>query len=283
MTRTRTRYSSLFAAALIISLLGLRADGDSILNLGIPTGTVGETAPVQTSGSINGALFYRGGVQPAGTGVLDSFLRIQTANANTTFEHGYNTSNGAPLDDKAGAFTHDIQISDLKVSWINDVSYYGFLLDVGEPASAPPDPYISLVNLKIFQSSTGNRDDFNVGTKSFSGASLAYDLGGTNRVDINYLLSGSGNGQTDMALYVPTASFDPALKYIYLYSAFGGAGTQPPYFPEGSYEEWATASATGSPPSPRPEPVPLPTAVWGGLALLSGVGASRLRRKRDLI
>src|SRR5690349_12350921 len=133
--------ASAIAGGLLVAASGTSARAESVLNLGVPLypgAPIFETVAPVTQGIVNDALFLRGGIQPSGTGVIDSFLRVQTANANATFEHGYNTSNGTPLDDKGGSFTHDIRVSNLNVSWIDGVSYYGFILDIGEPSSAPP-------------------------------------------------------------------------------------------------------------------------------------------------
>src|SRR5436189_1886215 len=60
--------------------------------------------------------------QPTGTGVIKPFLRVQ----NTPTEQGYNTSGGAPFDDKPGPWTHNIQVSDLIATSVNisGVTYF---------------------------------------------------------------------------------------------------------------------------------------------------------------
>jgi len=270
---------------LAVAAVGTAARAETILNLGVPFNPgapIFETQAPVTSGAVNGALYYRGRVQPSGTGVIDSFLRVQ-GTGNRTFEEGYNTSNGTPYDDKGGSFTHDIKVSDLNVTTIGGESYYGFLLDVAEPSSAPPDPYISLVGLKIYTSATGNRNDYNASTGTWAngGASLAYNLDGAGdaRVDINYLLSGSGNGASDMFLYVKTSAFGSTSNYVYLYSAFGGTNGEPPYFADDSFEEWATALGTDGPPSGgQTDSVPLPAVAPAAFLLLGGFGLKRKRK-----
>ena len=63
------------------------------------------------SGSANDAFYIWTDAQPTGTGVIDSFVRVQ---GNGT-ERGYNHSLGGnePWDTKSGLFTHDIQYEDL--------------------------------------------------------------------------------------------------------------------------------------------------------------------------
>src|SRR4051812_39217321 len=79
------------------------------------------------SGTINGALFQRSYVQPAGTGVIDSFLRVQ----HNGTEQGYNTS-GRPVafDEKTDPnFTRNLRFGELTPITINGASYFDFLLD----------------------------------------------------------------------------------------------------------------------------------------------------------
>jgi len=280
---TRLGLKGLAAAFFSASLLAVSssARADSILNLGVTTGTFGETAPVQTSGMINGAQFTIGGLQPAGSGVLQSFLRIHS-NGNDTFEQGYNTDAGRPLDDVGGGFTHSLRLlNDLKVSMIGGQSYYGFVLDVNQSNSLP-DPYLSLVSFKIFQGDSGSLSSFNSTTRTFpaSDAALTYDMGST-RVDINYQISSSGSGNADMFVFVPTAAFAGKGNYVYLYSAFGGNGAFPPYSQTDGYEEWATASAGGNPGGGGQDAgAPLPRTAWAGIGLLGMLAAGRFLHGR---
>jgi len=240
-------------------------------------GTYDETAPVQTSGTINGAQFVAGTFQPAGSGVLGSFVRIHN---NDTFEEGYNTDGRpAPLDDNSSAtFTRSIQLSDLQVSFINGNSYYGFVLDVNQISNEPGD-FLSMVGFKIFQGNTGDLTSFSGGNFG-SDAALTYDMG-SYRVDINYNVSGSGSGNADMFVYVPTSLFVGKGNYVYLYSAFGGGSTIPPYSQTDGYEEWAIASAGGTPGGGGDNPgAPLPKTAWAGIGLLGMLAAGRFLQGR---
>src|SRR5262245_11232416 len=49
-----------------------------------------------SEGTIEGAVFQQCDAQPTGTGVIQSFVRVQTANAKSSVEQGYNTD-GRPL------------------------------------------------------------------------------------------------------------------------------------------------------------------------------------------
>src|SRR5919197_1001064 len=84
------------------------------------------TTGPNASGDINGALFFATQQQPAGTGFIDPFLRIQEKQ----FEQGYNTDGGFPFDDKhPHNYQHSLLISDLTPTFFNGVPYLQFMLD----------------------------------------------------------------------------------------------------------------------------------------------------------
>src|ERR671936_2156682 len=84
------------------------------------------TTGLDASGEINGALFFATDQQPAGTGYIDSFLRVQ----NNGFEQGYNTDGGFPFDDKTPHnYQHSLLLSDLLPFDLNGTAYYKFYLD----------------------------------------------------------------------------------------------------------------------------------------------------------
>jgi hypothetical protein len=84
------------------------------------------TTGPNASGEINGALFFATDQQPAGTGFIDSFLRVQ----NKAFEQGYNTDGGFPFDDKhPHNFQHSLQLTDLTVFDLNGTAYFKLVLD----------------------------------------------------------------------------------------------------------------------------------------------------------
>lgn len=208
--------------------------------------TVDLTGGTGTSGTINGVLFAFDDQQPAGTGVLDSFLRIQS---NGT-EEGYNTSNPAfPFDEvpPAGGFTRNLQFSEL----VNIGGDFLFTLDINEP-SGGTQSLLSLDALQIYISDTGSQNTTILGDQG----TLFYDLdaGADSTVLMDYD-NASGSGVTDMLMALPASLFagvDPG-DFMILYSRFGdtessGAG----------YEEWAQV-------------IPEPRA-----ALLIGVGLASL-------
>src|SRR6266404_5773027 len=77
----------LIAAAALLTVTGAQA---KVVDL-----TTGPDA----SGEIDGALFFATDQQPAGTGFIDPFIRVQDNGAGN-FEQGYNTDGGFPFHDK---------------------------------------------------------------------------------------------------------------------------------------------------------------------------------------
>ena len=207
-------------------------------------------------GTVNGAQFEFDDQQPAGTGVLNSFLRVQ----NTPTEEGYNTSNPVfPFDEvaPAGGFTRDLQFGELQQIGGN----YLFVLDINEP-SGDSASLISLDKLQIYISNTGGQNTTVLGDLG----TLIYDLDAG--VDSEVLLdydNAPGSGVSDMLMTLPSSVFAGVspTDFVILYSAFGNADAS-----QDGFEEWAHVTV------PIPEP---------GSALLMGLGlmalAGRTRRE----
>src|SRR3954468_7994289 len=121
------------------------------------------------SGTINGAKFSNAQFK-AGTGLLDSFLRVQ----HNGTEQGYNTDRSPlPFDDKSG--TKSLLLTDVPIAFIGGTAYREFRLDINETNNTP---LLSLDALKIY---LGNGPALNhVGASTFNGfgsnAVLAYDM-----------------------------------------------------------------------------------------------------------
>src|SRR3954468_23708458 len=104
------------------------------------------------SGAINGGVFQTAGVQAAGTGIFNTFVRVQ----NTGTEQGYNTDAAAQFDEKA-SFHHSVLLNNIPII-IGDgtggteegVAYREFRLDLNE-ANGSTNPFLSLDKLQIFQ------------------------------------------------------------------------------------------------------------------------------------
>lgn len=242
--------------------------------------TLGSASPAQASaiidliggdsGSSNGALYAWTDFGPTGTGVMNTFVRVQ----NRGTEQGYNHSLGGqvPWDTKAGIHTHDIQMQDLVTATITGVDYFEFLLDINE-SSGHDNEFLSLDNVQIYTRNgpiTSPDESFShLGDLRFNS-----DLGpdGDTTVHLDYSRN-SGSGSGDMFLYVPVSLFAGTLPsdYVYFYSHFGDA------FPsDAGFEEWGLLTNAGGGPG-QPPVIPEP-----GTMLLMGTGlalaARRLRR-----
>src|SRR5262245_57950460 len=57
----------------------------------VPSGNPLDLTARGAVGEINGALFRQYDARPTGTGVIDSFVRLQVPNARTSIQQGYNT------------------------------------------------------------------------------------------------------------------------------------------------------------------------------------------------
>jgi hypothetical protein len=206
------------------------------------------------SGSVNGALFSTTSVQPTGTGVFHPFLTIQ----NSTTEQGYNSST-EPFDTKrAPQWNNEIQVSDLKVTMVGNVAYYGFVVDINEPNSSSKSA-ISLTALKIWVSPTLQNSTSTDALGRFNGSlgGLVYDLG-DNTVRYDDQQAGSGSG--DINILVPVSLFKNAspTDYVYLYQAWNGT--------QGGFEETAVSGSS----TPVPEaPAALPVVVLIATIVLS--------------
>jgi len=280
--------------------------------LGVLTGAVLAAAPVgvsastiidlTTAGSSNGLgtaaaiggtfLVQQIDPQSTGTGVIDSFLRVQSNGA----ERGYNTDIGTPLDDKGGVFTRSLLLSEVPNVVIGGVDYYQFLLDINQVDSGTNN-LLSLSQIQIFQAANDQLHTSlteatdpagpNNGTSALIGFASATEIfrmssTGVNAftsIELNYSLN-PGSGAGDMFLYVRRDSFsaDASLDQVILFSQFG--------VPNGTastndgFEEWAVLKANDQPCigcdiTEVPEPGTI-FLLGSGLSL----AAARLRRRR---
>ena len=222
------------------------------------------------SGFINGGFFQQMSQQPTGTGVIDSFVRLQK----NGIEQGYNTdARPVQFDEKKDAtFTHSLLLSSVPVVNINGTNYRQFLLDINE-TNTSSGRLLSLDQLQIFQGKTGDASNYpNLGTK-------IYDMNagaGGNSILLDYGLN-SGSGSGDMFAYIPDSLFDPSVPFVYLYSLFG-ANMAADGAADAGFEEWAVLQGTTPPVTEVPAPATLVFALVGaGFGLL---GVARNRRKQ---
>src|SRR5256885_3999443 len=215
-----TRLSSLSAlfitAAALAFATGARA---AVVDLG-----------TNGSGEVNGAQFSVVSPQPTGTGVFDPFLTVQ----NTPWEQAYNSSTGDFDSKRDPQWNHEIQFSDLQVTTVNGIQYYGFLVDINEPNGSGRNT-ISLDGLRIYTSATIQHSTSVDANGFFNGSlgTLRYDLG-SNQVLYTDTQHGSGSG--DITILVPVSDFAGAKStdYIYMYQRWGN--TQ---WSQGGFEETA--------------------------------------------
>ena len=222
-----------------------------------------------TSGSANGALFYRADFHPGGTGVLDPFVRMQHDNGPSNnghsgngIEQGYNTS-GRPVqyDELTDPnYTRDLLFGEIPIVMISGVAYKEFILDINEP-NGGLQALLSIDQIHLYTSGTGSQ----TGLESTLGT-LVYSLGAFNNdntVTLDYNLN-SGSGQGDMRMYIPLANFGGvgANDFVYLYSHFGGLDDD--HRTGDGFEEWSVNA------------IPAP----GALAMLGLAAVAGRRRRR---
>lgn len=216
------------------------------------------------SGTINGALFQTNADHPTGTGVYDPFLTVQ----NSPWEQGYNSSTGNFDTKREPVWNHEIRLSDLQVTNIGGVAYYGFSVDINEPNNA--NSWISLDALKVYTSSTIQSSTSTNGSGFFNGSlgTLRYDLGG-NSVLYNDANTGSGGG--DINIYIPVSAFAGAQStdYVYMYQRWGNSDASTS---NGGFEETALIRGLA--------PVPEMSAFFPIVGLLVAVGSTSILRRR---
>ncbi|MHC4911463.1 MAG: PEP-CTERM sorting domain-containing protein [Planctomycetota bacterium] len=205
-----------------------------------------------SSGSANGALFYQFDEIPTGSGLIDSFVRIQASGV----QHGYNTDGTLEFDTKPGVFTHSIQISDIPTIDIGGTLYRELMLDINQNG----EPILSVDEIRIALWDTGNLSGY---SSIFASPIWDLDAGGDNRIMLDDTLN-AGSGHGDMLALIPDSLFTGLeSQYVYVYSKFGVNSPA-----DDGFEEWAY----GMQGPLIPEPTTIALLGFGGLFLL--------RRKR---
>ena len=216
------------------------------------------------SGTINGALFQTNNDHPTGTGVYNPFLTVQ----NNPWEQGYNSSTGVFDTKREPVWNHEIRLSDLQVTNIAGVAYFGFSVDINEPNNA--NSWISLDALRVYTSSTIQTSTSTNANGYFNGSlgTLRYDLGG-NQVLYNDANTGSGGG--DINIYIPVSAFAGAQStdYVYMYQRWGNSDASSS---NGGFEETALIRGLA--------PVPEMSAFFPIVGLLVAVGSTSILRRR---
>jgi len=191
-------------------------------------------------GEVNGALFRQVDAQPTGTGVINSFVRLQTSNGKVTQEQGYNSDyRKVEFDENTSPqFTRSLKLTDVPKVQIGGTMYLEFLLDINQKSS---QPLLSLDELRLYSGYAPNVHGYSSTLHTLGGLTAGYDLDAgadNNWVALNYRLN-SGSGSGDMLAYVPVADLgaNPG-PYLYLYSKFGVNLTG-----NSGFEEWAAGKS----------------------------------------
>lgn len=236
--------------------------------------TVDNTPSIVTGGIINDAYFINGSVN-SGAGSSRALYRVK----NNGQEAGYNRP-GVFDATVLGGTSHIISKSDLITT--EDGNYYIFSLDLNEGGST----YLSLDEFRIY---AGSADPATLPTTEANLSALGTLYYNMNESEENHVLieaGVSGSGNSDLYVFVPTASLAGAAAsdQIYLYSAFGefrytGEAASSKHWEAGSGdEEWSIPTTTSL--QPRLVPVTTVPEPSSSMLLLGGFVGFLMRRKR---
>ena len=232
----------------------------AVCAVGIANAATLDLTTVGASGILNGALFQQVDTQSTGSGVIDSFVRIQ-ANG---IEEGYNTDyRHVEFDEHTTAtFNHSLNLSSVPIVKVYGVDYREFLLDVNESTSQRE---LSLDKLELYLLGSGNLHNYaSFGTPIYT-LDPDPEPEKDNWIKLDYSLN-SGSGSGDMFAYIPNSFFTGPNQYVYLYSRFGDNIST-----NAGFEEWALVER-------EQPPIPEPSGVLALLIGLVGVGGQFRRR-----
>src|SRR6266850_252447 len=204
---------------------------------------------INVPGELGGtAIFSDYFTQPAGTGVFEPFLTIdsngRTSTGNKNIEQGYNTDGFTALymDQLRPQWNERLTVGQLARVNVGGVNYFAFLLDANEPGA--DKSVISVDNIRVYTSATDNTaavNDMvsqinNLGTLRWALNDPTKNPDGTfnitdwvkldaaqENVDAGDPASNGGSGKSDMIVYIPVTAFAGALDtdYVWFYNLNG--------------------------------------------------------------
>jgi hypothetical protein len=250
---------SIAAFATKLDLSGLATDGSL-------AGAVGGTA-----------IFSEISTHPAGTGVFDPFLTINSQ-GNSKTEQGYNTDGHTALylNQQRPEWNTLLKVSDLAKIKIGGTNYYAFELDANEPSGTErdhsPKVLLSVDNIRIYTSSTDNTGAVQSDVSKLESPSplgtLRFALNDPLKNGSNFNITNwvkmaantdgiadaqghnGGSGFSDLIVYIPASDFPNLNDYIFFYN-LNGAHFQADVggdAAEGGYEEWRAVVRTDNVP-----------------------------------
>src|SRR5438309_9543325 len=238
----------------------LIAAGALLFTVNAQATVVDLTTSLSATGNINGALFFASDQQPAGTGFIDPFLRVQASPT----EQGYNTDGGFPFDDKnPHNFQHSVLLSSLMQFNLNGTEYFKFTLDANQ--SGASNHTFTMTQLQIYTANSGSLLPTSLNADgTIALGSLVYNMNAgctTNTV----VTTATGSGKYDAIVYIPVSLFNLSDKFVYLY--FAGQGN-------GGFEEWNAATGVN--------PIPEASTFFPIIGLLAAVFSTQFVRRRQL-
>jgi hypothetical protein len=226
-----------FAALLVSSSVAHALQYDLVTN---SSQTVAGSIPAN-------AIFDKGSLQTSGTGAIDPFLRLHH-DGNSNSEKGFNTSSPFNPPDGMnainGVFTHDLLLSTLATVNRGGVDYVQFNLDLGQSGNnGAPSTNLLLTTFNIYTGNTVSPTFAGIGGDPANLGTLRFTLNGNT---VMLLDESSGNGASDVFIFVPRSAFtNVSDTYLYLYAGFGEGLTPPSGNPSprggtnGTFEEFS--------------------------------------------